>query len=114
MSELFQVPFSAQVDPHGHALRDLLRAKRRAESWEVWQRLFGRGVVGLSLPMACWLYRGQGIQASGPRFVFVLWLLAFGCAIGSAAAAFWAQRRFDVLLSKSGGRRIEVDDPVKR
>ena len=93
MSELFQLPLSAQVDPRGHGLRDLLRAQSCAEVREAWQALFGRVVVGVSLPMAYWLYRGQGVQASGPRFVFVLWLLAFTCTIGCAAAAFRARQK---------------------
>jgi hypothetical protein len=114
MSELFQLPLSAQGDPRGHGLRDLLRAQSRAEVWEAWQSLFGRVVVGVSLPMAYWLYRGQGIQSSGPRFVFVLWILAFVCTIGCAAAAFRARHQVDVLLARTGGRRIVVDDHAEK
>jgi hypothetical protein len=114
MSELFQVPFSVQVDPHGHLLRDLLRAQGRAEVWEAWQRLFGRVVVWVSLPMAYWLYRAQGIEASGPRFVFVLWLIAFACTAGCMAAALRARHQVDALLAKSGGQRIDVEDAVEK
>jgi hypothetical protein len=113
VSELFQVPFSVQVDPHGHILRDLLRAQSRTEVWEAWQRLFGRAAVGVSLPMAYWLYRAQGIQASGPRVVFVLWLIAFAGTIGCTAAAFRARHQVDALLAKSGGRRIDGEDAVE-
>src|SRR5450631_1141778 len=113
MSELFQLPLSAQVDPRGHGLRDLLRAQSCAEVREAWQALFGRVVVGVSFPMAYWLYRGQGIQASGPRSIFVVWLLAFACTIGCTVAALKARHRVDVLLVKSGGRRIEVDDSAE-
>ena len=109
------MPFSAQVDPRGHGLRDLLRAQSRAEVWEPCQRLFARVVVGVSLPMAYWLRRGQGIQTSGPRFVFVLWFLAFACTIGCAAADFGARHQEPVAgESKSKvPTKSELSEPFR-
>ena len=110
MSELIEIPACAIAGGQGTRLEALLKAESCVEVWNRRRSFCGRLVVALSVPMAYFLYRGQGIAESSARFVLVLWLLALACSILCASATLQAEHALGALVTMAGGRRLKIDD----
>lgn len=110
MPDLLEIPGSALADRQGTRLQAVLQAESCAEGWSRRRTFCGRLVIALSVPMACFLYRGQGISDPSARFVFVLWMLSLAGSLTCAWAAFRAERSVELLLTRAGGRRLRVED----
>jgi len=110
MPEVLEIPGPGPNDPAGKRLAAVVNAQRRAEDWAARRVFYGRAVIVLSAAMAYILVRGAGTSGPGTRLVIALWVLAFACLMGSAGAAFYAERRVDELLAEAGGRRIGTSE----
>lgn len=111
MLELIEIPGPGPDDPAGRRLAAVINAQRRAEAWALRRLFYGRAVIVLSAAMAYILVRGLGVAGPSERFVLALWVLAFGCLVGSSGVAWQAERRVDELLLQAGGRRVGADEP---
>jgi hypothetical protein len=109
MSELIELPASASLHAQGSGLQAVLEAESRASAWARRRVLCGRLVIGLSLPLSYFLYRGQGLDNPSARFAFVLSILALACSSICAVAVLQAERALDALVTRAGGRRIQID-----
>jgi hypothetical protein len=114
-SRVGDMPGFVEIPPTGRD-RDLTRltaflvAERRAEVWTSRRTLFGRIVVGLSVPMGLFVYQGANLRSLSVRLVLTGWILALASLIACAAGAAIAAREVEGVLKRVGGRHVDVEE----
>lgn len=109
MHDLIEIPSSGLAGPQSPRLREVLEAQSCAEDWRRRRTQTSRLVVALSVPMAYFLYRGQGIASVSAHLIFVLWLMAGTASLTFAFATWRAERFLEAMVTRAGGRYPRLD-----